>query len=1069
VAQGGAAPGVAERPVYRLVQAEAVAATPPQLDPTQQAVVDHPAGPLLVLAGPGTGKTTTIVEAVAARIDAGVDPEQILVLTFSRKAAAELRARITARVARTIREPLARTFHSYAFGVLRRAAMLRGDPPPRLLTSAEQDAVVAELLRGDADELGVRWPDALAPALGTAGFRTELRELLLRATERGVDAARLAAWGRETGRDHWVHAAAFQEQYEAVTAFSTAGRGDASGYDPAELVRQAIAELESDPELLRQERERARWLFVDEYQDTDPAQVELLDLLAGGGGNLVAVGDPDQAIYAFRGAEPRGIVEFPERFRHTDGRPADRVSLGVCRRSGEELLRISRRVAAGLPGPWEHRRLAAGEGTDPGSAEVHVFSSAAVEAAYLADVLRRAHLLERVPWSRMAVVVRTAGALGPLRRALSSAGVPVAVSADDLPLAAQPAVAPLLTALTALLPPAGSGPEEQGAAAGLDEPAAEALLASPLGSATVLDLRRLRRAVRIALAQQGVDAADRGAPLAAALGDDTLLDALPEHVARPALRVAAVLAAGRLALAADGSAEDVLWAMWQRSGLAGRWARASAAGGASGAVADRDLDAVVALFDAAAGFVDRLPSADVRAFVAHLAAQELPGDSGAARAVAGETVRLLTAHASKGLEWDLVCVAGAQEGVWPDLRERTSLLGTEELVERAAGTDGGPVDRRTLALAEERRLFYVACTRARRRLLVTAVEGALDGADAGATASRFLDLIAVPDDDGRTPTELPRSLTLPALVADLRRALTDPHTPPGRRSAAAAVLRRLADEGVPGAHPSSWWGLAPLSDDAPLVPDDGPVRVRPSAIETFQRCPLRWVLGAVGAEASPDATRTVGSAVHAVAQQVAEGLPPEEARSALAEELDQLDLGPGWSDQRQRENAQQMLEKFLAWHAANPRQLLGAEADFDVTVGRARIRGQVDRLERDSAGRLVVVDLKTGKTPARNTDEHGQLAAYQVAVSAGAFGEEGSTPGGAALLQVGSGAKAKEQHQEPLPADVPVGETWAGELLAQVGDGMGAGTFEVRTGSHCARCPARRSCPLQEPGRQVTG
>jgi len=1060
VAQGGAA-----APVYRLVVGEAPVVTAPRLDPTQQAVVDHPGGPLLVLAGPGTGKTTTIVEAVAARIDAGVDPEQILVLTFSRKAAAELRTRITARVGRTIREPLARTFHSYAYGVLRRAALLRGEAPPRLLTSAEQDAVVAELLRGDAEEEGaVRWPVGLAPALGTAGFRTELRELLLRATERGVDSAQLAAWGRETGRDHWVHAAAFQEQYEAVTAFSTAGRGDASGYDPAELVRQAIAELDGDPELLRQERERARWLFVDEYQDTDPAQVELLDILAGGGGNLVAVGDPDQAIYAFRGAEPRGIVEFPERFRHTDGRAAARVSLGVCRRSGPELLRISRKVAEGLPGPWEHRRLAAVEGADPGAAEVHVFGSAAVEAAYLADVLRRAHLLDDVPWSQMAVVVRTAGALGPLRRALASAGVPVAVSSDDLPLAAQPAVAPLLSALTALLP----APEGDGAV-GLDEPAAEALLASPLGGATVLDLRRMRRAVRIAFVNQGIDPAERGAPLATALADEALLESLPEHVSRPALRVAAVLDAGRVALAKDGTAEDVLWAMWQRSGLAVRWARASAAGGPSGAVADRDLDAVVALFDAAAGFVDRLPSADVRAFVAHLAAQELPGDTGGARAVAGEAVRLLTAHASKGLEWDLVCVAGVQEGVWPDLRERSSLLGTEELVERVTGIDGTSVDRRTLALAEERRLFYVACTRARRRLLVTAVEGALDGADAGATASRFLDLVVPSPEDGRPLTELPRSLTLPALVADLRRAVTDPQTPAERRSAAASVLRRLADEGVPGAAPSGWWGLAPLSDDAPLVPDDGPVRVRPSHIETFQRCPLKWVLSAVGAEASPDTTRTVGTAVHAVAQQVAEGLPPADAPAVLAAELDQLDLGPGWSDQRQRQSAQDMLSRFLAWHAAGGRELVGVEVEFDAAVGRALIRGKVDRLERDAHGRLVVVDLKTGKTPAKNTEEHGQLAAYQVAVAAGGFGEHGSVPGGAALLQVGSGAKAKEQHQEPLPADVPLAETWAGELLLEVGEGMGGASFEVRTGTHCQRCTARRSCPLQESGRQVTG
>ncbi len=1063
MAQGGGAP------VYRLVQAERPPASAPRLDPTQQAVVDHPGGPLLVLAGPGTGKTTTIVEAVATRIEAGLDPEQILVLTFSRKAAAELRTRITSRVDRTIREPLARTLHSYAYGVLRRAALLRGEAPPRLLTSAEQDAVVAELLRGDVEEEGaVRWPADLAPALGTAGFRTELRELLLRATERGVAPEQLAAWGRESGREHWVHAAAFQEQYEAVTAFSTLGRGDASGYDPAELVRQAIAELDGDAELLRQERERARWLFVDEYQDTDPAQVELLALLAGRGGNVVAVGDPDQSIYAFRGAEPRGMAEFPDRFRHTDGRPAARVSLGVSRRSGAELLRISRQVAEGLPGPWEHRRLAAGESDDPGAAEVHVFGSAAIEAAYLADRLRRAHLLDGVPWSQMAVVVRTAAALGPLRRALSSAGVPVAVSSDDVALGGQPAVAPFLGALTALLPRPGIDPAE-GIVTGLDETAAEALLASPLGGATVLDLRRLRRAVRIALARRGVDAAERGAPLAMALEDDALLEALPEHVARPALRVAAVLGAGRLALAQDGSAEDVLWAMWQSSGLAGKWARASAAGGPTGAVADRDLDAVVSLFDAAAGFVDRLPSADVRAFVAHLSAQELPSDTGAARAAAGETVRLLTAHASKGLEWDLVCVAGVQEGVWPNLSERSSLLGAEVLVERAAGIDGAVVDRRTLALAEERRLFYVAVTRARRRLLVSAVQGALDGADAGATASRFLDLVQPPPEDGRALTELPRSLTLPALVAELRRAVTDPGTPSPRRSAAASVLRRLADDGVPGASPRSWWGLAPLSDDAPLVPEDDEVRVRPSHIETFQRCPLRWVLGAVGAEASPDSTRTVGTAVHAVAQQVAEGLPPAEAPAALDGELDQLDLGPGWADQRQRQAAQDMLDRFLRWHAANDRELVGVEENFDVVVGRARLRGQVDRLERDADGRLVVVDLKTGKTVPKNTEEHGQLAAYQVAVAAGGFGDHGGVPGGAALLQVGGGAKAKEQHQQPLPADVPVATTWAGELITDVGEGMGAATFEVRTGSHCSRCPARRSCPMHERGRQVTG
>ena len=127
---------------YRLVRTAASPVAAPVLDPAQQEVVAHRGGPLLVLAGPGTGKTTTVVEAVVARIEAGADPEQVLVLTFGRRAAAELRGRITARLGRATKEPLARTFHSYAFGILRREAAARGEPAPRLLAGPEQDLVV---------------------------------------------------------------------------------------------------------------------------------------------------------------------------------------------------------------------------------------------------------------------------------------------------------------------------------------------------------------------------------------------------------------------------------------------------------------------------------------------------------------------------------------------------------------------------------------------------------------------------------------------------------------------------------------------------------------------------------------------------------------------------------------------------------------------------------------------------------------------------------------------------------------------------------------------------------------
>ena len=156
-------------PAYRLVRAPRPAAGAPVLDAAQRAVVEHPGGPLLVLAGPGTGKTTTLVEAVVARAAAGVPVDDMLMLTFSRRAAGELRDRVTARLPGTVREPLARTLHSYAFGILRLANQRGAEgeaplPPPRLLSGAEQDVIVRDLLAGRGPG---RWPETLRPALTT--------------------------------------------------------------------------------------------------------------------------------------------------------------------------------------------------------------------------------------------------------------------------------------------------------------------------------------------------------------------------------------------------------------------------------------------------------------------------------------------------------------------------------------------------------------------------------------------------------------------------------------------------------------------------------------------------------------------------------------------------------------------------------------------------------------------------------------------------------------------------------------------------------------------------------------
>src|SRR5580704_9855808 len=201
-------------PPYRLVRQPVPRPRPPVLDDAQQQVVAHAGGPLLVLAGPGTGKTTTIVEAAVERITGrGTDPSRLLVLTFSRKAARELRERIALRLARTTRQPLALTFHSYAYALVRREYVLAGDEPPVLLSGPEQLLEVRRLLRGEAADGGGSWPERLRPALATRGFAAELRDFLLRATERGLDGRGLTDLGARRGRDDWIAAGALLERY----------------------------------------------------------------------------------------------------------------------------------------------------------------------------------------------------------------------------------------------------------------------------------------------------------------------------------------------------------------------------------------------------------------------------------------------------------------------------------------------------------------------------------------------------------------------------------------------------------------------------------------------------------------------------------------------------------------------------------------------------------------------------------------------------------------------------------------------------------------------------------------
>ncbi|HTT51764.1 MAG TPA: ATP-dependent DNA helicase [Streptosporangiaceae bacterium] len=1070
---------------YRLLRRPAPPPGPLHLDAAQQAVVSHPGGPLLVLAGPGTGKTTAIVEAVVERItERRIDPERVLVLTFSRKAAQELRERITTRLRRTTRQPLALTFHSYAYALVRREFVLAGDQPPTLLSGPEQLLEVRRMLRAEGQTgTAGRWPERLRPALATRGFAAELRDFLLRAAERGLDGRALARLGRAHGRDDWVAAGGFLDRYTA--RFDLA---PVPAYDYAEIVRIAAALL---GRTATRDRERKAYdvVLVDEYQDTDPAQEALLHALAGDGRELIAVGDPDQSIYAFRGADTHAMGRFPGLFRTPDDRPASVLALRTARRSGPVLLAASRRVASRLPvaaglaaGPPGAGPAGAGRGhrdliplatAAAGAARVLIASSASQEAAVIADTLRRAHLVDGVPWSSMAVLVRSAVRQVPLlRRALATGGVPAVVAGDELPLAAEPGARPLLALLRGALQPGA-----------LDEESAADLLAGPLGGTDALGLRRLRRALHAVDTAAGQPPGT--APLASALRDPRQLDLIRGPAADAARRVGALLdLARRIAQGrtdqgvTPGTAYEVLWAVWQQSGLGPDWQAASAAGGSRGEAADRDLDAVVALFDAAARFAVRLPPGSPWLFLDSLGGQEIPGDTLADRAPQGEAVRILTAHRSKGLEWDVVVVAGVQEGSWPDLRMRSSLLGMDELVEAAAGRAQAPGpgaagdDAAAAALAsklldEERRLFYVAVTRARHTLVVTAT----GGNDTDERPSRFLAELAGDEIPIEHVAVAGRHwLSLPALTAELRRAATDLSRPVPVRRAAAAQLARLAAAGVRGAHPRHWYALTTLSDPGPLA--GGVIKLSPSQVESFTRCGLRWLLEAAAGAGTSDVLRHLGTVIHAAAVLAAEGTDEAGIGERIDEIWPHLDFGSAWYSGKQRELAHRMVTRFLAWHRGNPRELVAVEQSLRVRIGQVEITGRVDRLERDDRGAGVIVDLKTGSArPAEaDLDRNPQLGVYQLAVLLGAFERFGLTePGGAELVQVGKAglkAEVKVQRQHAL-ADDPDPD-WAGDLVQTVAAGMSGPVFQATANPGCRVCPVRSCCPVHPDGGQVT-
>jgi superfamily I DNA/RNA helicase len=1068
------------------------------LSADQLAAVDvpHGSGPVLIPGAPGTGKSTVLVEAAVRRAQRdGLDPERMLILAPGRLAADSLRDRFTARLDRSLSTTPARTWASYAFDLIRRAkaeGILPLPRPPKLLSGPEQDLIIKELLEGHAQPgLELPWPEDLGAALQTRGFRQEVRQLFDRIIESGRTAEDLVVLGRRCHRPDWVAAAALYAEYRDVLDLRMP-----ESFDPAGIITAARQIFQDEPDFLAAERDRLQLVLVDDMQEANPAVFELLADIAAGKEAFIT-SSPDTVVQGFRGARPDLVAELPRLLAPAGGTVLERPLWTAHRHTpavADAWLSVAGRISS-RAGGQAARRLdqPRNPGSSEGTVEAHLLPSPVHELRYVAQRILEAQLRDGRELGDIAVIVRNGGQLSQLQRYLAGQGIPVRIPVAESAVRDEVAVRPLLDAYAVALDPAVLTPE-----------AAVALLTSRIGGSTAIELRRLRQSLR---REELLGGGGR-------TSDILLVEALLEPGAlgtlgiegHSARRIARMIQAGRdAARAPGGNAETVLWALWNSTGLAARWTEAALAGGSAGARADRDLDAMMALFHTAERFVDQLPGSGPEQFLEYLLSQELPMDTLAARAQLEDAVELMTPASAAGREWPVVIVPGLQEGVWPNTRLRGELLGStlfadavEHGVEYALQLD--PLSRLREIRYDELRSFSTAVSRAQQVLICTAVSSEDE------QPSSFLDYVAPlgPDQDRRGFTPVERPLTLRALVAELRQyAQLDAGTPEAQEASAVLGALAAAEPPVPGAHPASWWGLAALSTDEPVVPPGGTVYVSPSKVDTVQKSPLDWFVQAAGGEAATDFARSLGTLVHAIAQDLPDASGSEYV-AELVRRWPALGMKDNWEGKLDFQRAETMVRKLAQYvlvMRSEGRSLVGVELDFEVKLPDvpapagsagadagahgdgdawparpAVLRGQVDRLEIDAAGRLVVVDLKTGKRQPGKADleRHPQLGAYQAAVLAGGFAgpDDGPPPlpGGAVLAQLGTTTKSPGiQAQAPLdPA-----ENWA---LGMVGDAariMSGSSFEARHdpskgghGGHGCRLP--EVCPLCLRGKQVT-
>lgn len=639
------------------------------LNAAQEKAVLHQNGPLLVLAGAGSGKTRVITQRIARLTMLGVPARSIVALTFTNKAAGEMRERVNAILKESKSKGLARdltvcTFHAFGLSVLRQ----------------EQKGAFTIFDQGDA----------------VSAIKEALRSMRIRKLDAMAILSRISLWKNAfLTQDELPEDDEYDEIAKEIFPRYQQMLKSFRAYDFDDLVCEVVRLFRSDEAMRARWQSRFQYVLVDEYQDTNRAQLEFLRTLGELHKNVCVVGDDDQAIYAWRGADVRNILEFEEHFPG-----AEVVKLEQNYRSTKAILDVANAVIAKRT-DVRHRKTLVANRSGGDKVELLVAESPEIEADWVAGEIRRLIKDEHLRAKDIAVLYRSNAQARAVETALREQGVSHRTVGGQQ-FFERKEVKDVLAYLRVALEPR-------------DEISLRRVINYPARGIGDTSLERL-----------GQQAKNKGLPLWRAVEGAGEIEDLPTVAQQGCSDLAQIIADARASIVTHKRpAYEAAEMIVQRIALKADLEQ----GAGSLQAAARRWGNVEGLIQSIKNREARSPMDihDLRQFLQALTLDNRPEEG----EEASDVVTLSTLHGSKGLEFDVVFLVGCEEGYLPHART---------IDERATDIEVGETpDAGAQSIEEERRLFYVGITRARKRLVLLRCKArAMRGKTKPRTPSRFL-------------------------------------------------------------------------------------------------------------------------------------------------------------------------------------------------------------------------------------------------------------------------------------------------------------------------------------------